>query len=42
VPPDSPNGSSADEAVSQLADTVRDTIQDKLDELLAERGPAFS
>ncbi len=42
VPTDSPNGSSPDEAVSQLADTVRDTIQDKLDELLAERGPAFS
>jgi len=30
-----------DEAVSRLADTVRDVIQRKLDELLAGRGPAF-
>ena len=30
------------EAVAHLADTVRDTIQHKLDDLLAERGPAFS
>ena len=28
-------------AVSELADKVKDTIQRKLDELLAERGPAF-
>ncbi|HKB31160.1 MAG TPA: lysophospholipid acyltransferase family protein [Streptosporangiaceae bacterium] len=32
----------ADESVSCLADTVRDTIQRKLDELVVERGPAFS
>ena len=30
-----------DEAVAGLADTVRDIIQRKLDELLAGRGPAF-
>jgi 1-acyl-sn-glycerol-3-phosphate acyltransferase len=30
------------EELSCLADTVRDTIQRKLDELLAERGPAFT
>ncbi len=29
------------DAVSELADKVKDTIQRKLDELLAERGPAF-
>jgi len=33
---------SCDPSVSCLADTVRDTIQRKLDELVAERGPAFS
>jgi 1-acyl-sn-glycerol-3-phosphate acyltransferase len=33
---------SCDPSVSCLADTVRDTIQGKLDELVAERGPAFS
>jgi 1-acyl-sn-glycerol-3-phosphate acyltransferase len=33
---------SCDASVSCLADTVRDTIQSKLDELVAERGPAFS
>jgi 1-acyl-sn-glycerol-3-phosphate acyltransferase len=31
-----------DELVADLADVVRDTIQAKLDELLIERGPAFS
>jgi 1-acyl-sn-glycerol-3-phosphate acyltransferase len=31
----------AGEAVSELADQVRDTIQHRLDELVAERGPAF-
>jgi 1-acyl-sn-glycerol-3-phosphate acyltransferase len=35
------NGAGAGEAVSGLADMVRDTIQGKLDELVAERGPAF-
>ena len=30
------------ETVTSLADQVRDTIQRKLDELLVERGPAFS
>ena len=42
VPTGSPNGSSADHAVSSLADHVRDIIQSKIDELLVERGPAFS
>jgi 1-acyl-sn-glycerol-3-phosphate acyltransferase len=42
VPTDSANGASGDQAVSSLAGHVRDTIQRKLDELLAERGPAFS
>jgi 1-acyl-sn-glycerol-3-phosphate acyltransferase len=32
----------AEEPVSCLADRVRDTIQHKLDELLVERGPAFT
>jgi hypothetical protein len=27
--------------VADLADVVRDIIQDRLDELVAERGPAF-
>ena len=36
------NGTGPADAVSYLADMVRDTIQDKLDELLVERGPAFS
>ena len=31
-----------DELVADVADQVRDTIQAKLDELLIERGPAFS
>jgi 1-acyl-sn-glycerol-3-phosphate acyltransferase len=35
-------GAGPDESVSCLADTVRDTIQRKLDELVAERGPAFT
>jgi len=35
-------GGADSEAVSCLADRVRDTIQGKLDELVAERGPAFS
>jgi 1-acyl-sn-glycerol-3-phosphate acyltransferase len=42
VPTDSANGAGGDQAVSSLADHVRDTIQRKLDELLAERGPVFS
>ena len=42
VPTGSPNGASADHAVSSLADHVRDIIQRKVDELLVERGPAFS
>jgi 1-acyl-sn-glycerol-3-phosphate acyltransferase len=42
VPTGSSNGSGPDEAVSCLADHVRDVIQDKLDELVSERGPAFS
>ncbi len=42
VPPDATNGASADQAVVSLADSVRDIIQAKLDELLAERGPVFS
>jgi 1-acyl-sn-glycerol-3-phosphate acyltransferase len=46
-PPVSTQGSragpgGADEPVSCLADRVRDTIQRKLDELVAERGPAFT
>jgi 1-acyl-sn-glycerol-3-phosphate acyltransferase len=36
------NGSGPDKADSCLADMVRDMIQLKLDELVAERGPAFS
>jgi 1-acyl-sn-glycerol-3-phosphate acyltransferase len=37
-----PSADADDEAVvSSLADQVRDTIQDKIDELVAERGPAF-
>jgi 1-acyl-sn-glycerol-3-phosphate acyltransferase len=35
------DGPDRDEAVGQLADRVRDTIQDRLDGLVAERGPAF-
>jgi 1-acyl-sn-glycerol-3-phosphate acyltransferase len=42
VPTVSGNGSGPDQAVSCLADHVRDIIQDKLDELVSERGPAFS
>ena len=42
VPTDATNGASADQAVASLADSVRDIIQAKLDELLAERGPVFS
>jgi hypothetical protein len=30
-----------DGEVGKLADHVRDVIQDKLDELVVERGPAF-
>jgi hypothetical protein len=30
------------EAVTMLSDKVKDTIQAKLDELVADRGPAFS
>jgi 1-acyl-sn-glycerol-3-phosphate acyltransferase len=33
---------SADELIGDLADRVRDTIQARLDVLVAERGPAFS
>jgi 1-acyl-sn-glycerol-3-phosphate acyltransferase len=36
------NGSGPDKADAYLADTVRDTIQHKLDDLVAERGPAFT
>ena len=36
------SGAGAADAVSCLADTVRDTIQGKLDQLIVERGPAFS
>jgi 1-acyl-sn-glycerol-3-phosphate acyltransferase len=36
------NGAGPDKADAGLADTVRDTIQLKLDELVAERGPAFT
>jgi 1-acyl-sn-glycerol-3-phosphate acyltransferase len=36
------NGAGPDQAVSCLADHVRDVIQRKLDELVAERGPAFT
>jgi 1-acyl-sn-glycerol-3-phosphate acyltransferase len=36
------NGAGPDHEVSGLADHVRDVIQCKLDELVAERGPAFS
>jgi 1-acyl-sn-glycerol-3-phosphate acyltransferase len=42
VPTGSPNGASADHAISSLADHVRDIIQRKVDELLVERGPAFT
>jgi 1-acyl-sn-glycerol-3-phosphate acyltransferase len=42
VPTDNPNGSGAGQAVSSLADHVRDIIQGKIDELLVERGPAFT
>jgi 1-acyl-sn-glycerol-3-phosphate acyltransferase len=42
VPTVSGNGSGPDQTVSCLADQVRDIIQDKLDELVSERGPAFS
>jgi 1-acyl-sn-glycerol-3-phosphate acyltransferase len=44
VPTDvsSANGAGRDLDTSRLADQVRDIIQDKLDELVAERGPAFS
>jgi 1-acyl-sn-glycerol-3-phosphate acyltransferase len=43
VPTDGyPASDAADEdAVGTLADQVRDTIQDKIDQLVAERGPAF-
>ena len=36
------NGAGPDQDVSGLADHVRDIIQRKLDDLVAERGPAFS
>jgi len=36
------NGSGPDQDVSCLADHVRDIIQRKVDELVAERGPAFT
>jgi len=44
VPTDgaSTSGMDADQAVCFLADRVRDIIQLKLDQLIAERGPAFS
>ena len=40
--PASFNGTNPADAVSFLADRVRDTIQAKVDQLLVERGPAFS
>ncbi len=40
--PASFNGTSPADAVSFLADRVRDTIQAKVDQLLVARGPAFS
>ena len=30
------------DAIAELSDLIRDTIQQKLPELVAERGPAFS
>jgi 1-acyl-sn-glycerol-3-phosphate acyltransferase len=42
VPTDATNGSRPDRAVTALADSVREIIQAKLDELVAERGPAFT
>ena len=36
-----PEAASDEELVAELADQVRDTIQAKLDELVAARGPAF-
>jgi 1-acyl-sn-glycerol-3-phosphate acyltransferase len=36
------NGAGPDKADAYLADSVRDTIQRKLDDLVAERGPAFT
>jgi 1-acyl-sn-glycerol-3-phosphate acyltransferase len=42
VPTDQYAGRGDDsEAIAELADRVRDTIRDKLDALVAERGPAF-
>ena len=43
VPTDGYSPADADDeaVVGELADRVRDTIQDKIDELVAERGPAF-
>jgi 1-acyl-sn-glycerol-3-phosphate acyltransferase len=43
VPTDGYSASDAagEDAVGTLADQVRDTIQDKIDQLVAERGPAF-
>jgi 1-acyl-sn-glycerol-3-phosphate acyltransferase len=35
-------GETDDDIVAELADQVRDIIQDRLNELVAERGPAFS
>ena len=37
-----PDDASRDELIGHLADQVRDTIQARLDALVAERGPAFS
>jgi 1-acyl-sn-glycerol-3-phosphate acyltransferase len=37
-----PDDDSRDELIGDLADRVRDTIQARLDALVAERGPAFS
>ncbi|HUA29237.1 MAG TPA: lysophospholipid acyltransferase family protein [Streptosporangiaceae bacterium] len=42
VPTAPANGSAPDQDVNHLADHVRDVIQGKLDELVSERGPAFS
>jgi 1-acyl-sn-glycerol-3-phosphate acyltransferase len=42
LPPAGLDDEPDDELVADIADQVRDTIQAKLDELLIERGPAFS
>jgi 1-acyl-sn-glycerol-3-phosphate acyltransferase len=41
VPAAGPAPDPSDDAIAELADQVRDTIQAKLDELVVARGPAF-